>query len=352
MNLPDRKSFTTGKIWHSTYFEKNVIAIFGKPSPKNENASSEYDKFIIQPLRALSYSGVLLSERRGNGYIYSITDNDILQFISIKERNAYRFLYHYLLKVLSDSDQLMYFETFKDKCKDGNVSCEDYMELRNKFIQFLRGHTLITQDVEIRRIFPKILNIYSYANMIQGSEKGRLSKYPYIWPNLMYNRSNWRDVDKSKGITRKEASYNVIPARDYLDYQIRKAKAMINRKYPKSEIRDRYNNGSASHVHHIFPISENPELATYLENPIKLTPTQHLSLAHPDGNTHTIGRNYQELCLLTKTESIGDSLKKGEMFYSLPNFIYVVNVGLKRSLPTSVGLDRIRQEICSYYDST
>ena len=166
----------------------------------------------------------------------------------------------------------------------------------------------------------------------------------------MYNRTNWRDADKSKGITRKEASYNDIPAGDYLDYQSRKAKAMINRKYPKSEIRNHYNN--VPHVHHIFPISENPELATYLENPIKLTPTQHLSLAHPDGNTHTIDRNYQELCLLTKTESIEDSLKKGEMFYSLPNFIYIVNVGLKRSLPTSVGLDRIRQEICSYYDST
>lgn len=114
----------------------------------------------------------------------------------------------------------------------------------------------------------------------------------------MYYRSNWRNADKSKGITRKDASYNVIPAGDYLDYQIHKAKAMINRKYPKSEVRDRYNNGSASHVHHIFPISENPELATYLENLIKLTTPRHLSLAHPDGNTHTIDRNYQELCLL------------------------------------------------------
>lgn len=42
---------------------------------------------------------------------------------------------------------------------------------RNKFIQFLRGHTLITQDVEIRRIFPKILNIYSYANMSKALKK-------------------------------------------------------------------------------------------------------------------------------------------------------------------------------------
>lgn len=351
LNLPNNHSFTTSDIWNSEYFEKNVRAIFGKPSPKNENASNEYDKFIIQQLRTLYYSGVLTSEKRGQRYIYSIKNFEVLEFISIKERNAYIFLYQYLQKFLSDSGILYRFERFKDKCTNGTVSNEDYVELRNSFIQFIRGHTLINQDVEIKRVFPKILNIYAFANMIKGSERGRLSKYPFQWPDLMYNRQNWRDVNKNKNVTRREAKNVSLPVGDYLNYVVTKAKAMINKKYRESEVMDSYSNGPASHVHHIFPVFQAPELAVYLENLIKLTPTQHLSKAHPNGNTKLVDRDYQCVCLLAKSRSIEESLKLGEMFYTVPNFMYVINTGLGLSLPMHLDFNKIRQEINHYYNS-
>jgi hypothetical protein len=352
LNLPNTQSFTTSDIWNSYYFERNVTAIFGKPSPKNENASSEYDKFIIQPLRVLYYSEVLESERKGHGYSYSIKNHEILEFISIKERNSYIFLYQYLMKVLSDSGLLTFFEKFRQKCEIGDVSNEDYTELRNRFIMFMRGHTPINQDVEIRRIFPKILNIYAYAHMINGSEKGSLSKYPFQWSDLMYNRLNWRDTSKSKAITRREAeSYRDRgPSDDYFAYLINKAKALINKKYGGSEVRDKYAVGPASHVHHIFPVSTFRELATYLENLIKLTPTQHLSMAHPNGNTHLINQDYQSVCLLAKSMSIEESLKNGEMFYSVPNFVHVINTGLGLSLSTGTDFNSIRRAINNYYN--
>ena len=47
-------------------------AIFGKPSPTNESAQSEYDKFIIQPLRMLYYAKILDSRKDGSKYYYSV----------------------------------------------------------------------------------------------------------------------------------------------------------------------------------------------------------------------------------------------------------------------------------------
>jgi len=352
LNLPDSNTFTTKDIWNSQYFEKNVMAIFGKPSPKNSSASNEYDKFIIQQLRTLNYAGVLDSVKKGQGYTYSIRNFDVLQFISIKERNAYLFLYHYIHKFLSDSGLLNYFETFEDKCKKKAVTNEDYIVLRDRFIQFIRGHTPINQDVEIKRIFPKILNIYACMNGINGSVKGRLSKYEFQWSDLMYNRLNWRDRNKAKGKTRKEAKNNNLTHRYYVEYLINKAKALINKKYSVSEVKDSYSNGPASHVHHIFPVATFPKISEYLENLIKLTPTQHLSKAHPNGNTKLIDRDYQCVCLMAKSKSIEDSLNAGELFYTLPNFIHVINIGLSKSLSDSLDFNQIRIEINHYYNGT
>ena len=99
------------------YFVKNASAIFGKPSPKNKSAHSEYDKFIQQPLRMLTYAHVLDIEKRGTSNYYRIANYDILDFIATKERNAYNFLYQYIVKVLKDSNIIKFFEKFKDKCK-------------------------------------------------------------------------------------------------------------------------------------------------------------------------------------------------------------------------------------------
>lgn len=353
VNLSDNSEFKTKDIWKSDYFVNNTKAIFGKPSPKNEKASSEYDKFIIQPLRMLYYSGILESKQKGQGYIYSVKEPQLLEFISIRERNAYIFLYSYITKVLSDSGLLTYFETFRDKCKDKSIKKEDYEILKNRFIRFMRGHTPINQNVEIRRIFPKILNVYAVENFINGTEKGHLSKHTFNFPDLMYNRQNWRDVGKSKGLTRTESEERektLSQKKDFHIYLISKAKDRIRRKYNESEVKDSFSKGTASHIHHIFPIADFPQLSALLENLIKLTATQHLEKAHPKGKTQVVNRDYQCVCLLAKSESVEDSLNKGEFFYSKPQFIYVVNEGLSLSLDNSENFDSIRHEINKAYN--
>jgi len=352
--IPSKSEFTTKDIWKSNYFEKNVRAIFGKPSPKNETAQSEYDKFIIQPLRMLTYARILNSKRKGPGYIYSVNEEELLEFISIKERNAFIFLYNYIIGVLSDSGLLKFFESFKQKCEKRTIKKEDFNFLKQVFIKFMRGNTPIQQDVEIRRIFPKILNIYAVKHSINGTVVGNLSKHIFNFSDLMYNRENWRDIGKSKALTRLEAEERrktITQKKIYQSYLIEKAKDKIKKKYVDSEVRDSFAKGPAVHVHHIFPKSTHPQIATYLENLIKLTPTQHLQKAHPKGNTQIVNTDYQCVCLLAKSESIEESLNNGELFYTIPNFIFVINEGLDLELSMSINFVQIRNKINETYNT-
>ena len=169
----------------------------------------------------------------------------------------------------------------------------------------------------------------------------------------MYNKENWRDVGKAKGLTRTESedSEELIGQKKvYQNYIIEKAKGKIKKKYKESEIKDSFAQGIAVHVHHIFPLSIYPQLSQFLENLIKLTATQHLQKAHPNGNTKIIDKDYQCVCLLAKSQSIENSFNKGELFYSKPNFIYVVNEGLKLNLNPSINFQIIRDEINKAYN--
>ena len=122
MNLDPQGEFVVQDIWDMPYFVKNASAIFGKPSPKNVTAKHEYDKFIQQPLRMLAYAHVLGMEKRGTVNHYWIDNQEILDYISTKERNAYNFLYIYITKVLSDSNILKLFEKFRQACYKGSVT--------------------------------------------------------------------------------------------------------------------------------------------------------------------------------------------------------------------------------------
>lgn len=355
INLSATKpEFTYKDIWNSNYFEKNVRAIYGKPSPKNKKAHSEYDKFIVQPLRMLFYAKILSCQKTGRNSVYKIKEKDLLEFISIKERNAYLFLFHYITQILFDSGLISHFERFKTKSLNNTVTEEDFRSLKDKFIRFMKGNTPINTDVEISRIFPKILNVFSVENHIRGTEKGHLSKYTFNFSDLMYNRENWRDIGKAKGLARTEAEErkNILCQKNiYHNYLIQKAKDKIKRKYVSSEVHDSLAKGPAVHVHHIFPISTDPQLVTFLENLIKLTASQHLQEAHPNGNTRIVNKDYQCVCLLSKSESIEDSLNNGDLFYTKPNFIYVLNNGLDISLDMSLDFPAIRDEINKTYNN-
>lgn len=354
INLNPQGEFIVQDVWDMPYFIKSASAIFGKPNPKNEFASSEYDKFIQQPLRMLAYAHVLAIEKRGTKNYYRIANYDILDYIATKERNAYNFLYIYITKVLADSNVLRLFENFKTKCKNGKVTQQDYKELKDKYTRFIIGNTAINGVVEVYRIFTKIINVYAAENDIRGTEKGRLSKDIISFSDLMYNRKNWRDIDKAKAQTRQEAATaeEIKQQEDYDAYQVTKAMNLLRKIQIESEVKDQYANGDATQVHHIFPKSEFPEIAHYLENLIKLTATQHYTMAHPGNRTQVVNRDYQLVCLLAKSQTIENSLKKvGEKYYRKESFIYVVNVGLDVDLNIKLSFSDIRTQLRLIYNS-
>jgi hypothetical protein len=71
----------------------------------------------------------------------------------VRERNALKFLTHYIKHVLSDSDLYDYFETFLD-----NPNVNNFSKLKSVFEKFTIKYTSINTEVECRRIFTKILN--------------------------------------------------------------------------------------------------------------------------------------------------------------------------------------------------
>lgn len=348
--------FTKDDIWNDSYFNSNVKSIFNKPDAGNDTTRQEYDKFTSQPLRMLAYSGVLIMTKKGNKNLYHINNKAILEFIAMKERNAYVFLYHYLIKVISDSGLLNYFENFKIKCQKGTITNSDYSELKERFQRFIIGNTAINGVVEVNRIFPKILNVYSAENNIRGTIKGKLSERQIYYTDLMYNRPNWRDVNKNKSISRNEAiedheALMMEQNEAYSDYLVQKAMSMIRKMYKESEIKDQWANGEATQIHHIFPKSKFPQLAHYLENLIKLTPTQHNTKAHPSNKTDEIDKDYQLICLLAKSDSIESSLNKGEFVYRKESFIYVINTGLTELLDYSIDFKAIKKELTRIYNA-
>lgn len=354
MNLNPQSEFTVQDVWDMRYFIKSASAIFGKPNPKNASARHEYDKFIQQPLRMLAYAHVLGIEKRGNANYYTIENVNILEYIATKERNAYNFLYIYITKVLGDSNMLKPFESFKEKCKKGIVTQLDYKDLKDKYTKFIIGNTAINGEIEVYRIFTKVINVYAAENGIQGTERGFLSKDIITFSNLMYNRKNWRDIDKAKAITRQEAATAEEREQQeaYDSYQVTKAMNLLRKIQIDTEVHDQYGNGEATQVHHIFPKSEFPQIAHYLENLIKLTATQHYTKAHPSNNTQVINRDYQLVCLIAKSNTIEKSLRMyGDKYYRKESFIVVINTGLNKDLSMSLNFEEIRTQLRFLYNN-
>lgn len=348
------QSFTVNDIWNSQYFIKNAVAVFGKPIPTNPTARHEYDKFIQQPLRLLGYAHVLNVEKQGNSNIYSIANEDMLDYISRRERNTYNFLFCYFKKVMEDSGMWKFFKEFIDLSIKGEATRKEYMDLRDRFIKFIIGNTNINTSVEVRRIFPKILNIFAVDNFICGSERGSISKHPFTFSDLMYNRKNWRDIAKDKSMTRQEAAEDAIDTQQeaFNEYYIKKAISLIRKIQSESEVHDEWSNGPATQVHHIFPRSKFPQIAHYVENLILLTATQHNTKAHPNNNTQVIDREYQLVLLLAKSKTIENSLKRvGDKYYRKESFIFVINTGLSVEWSTNLSFADIRSMLIQFYNA-
>lgn len=177
------------------------------------------------------------------------------------------------------------------------------------------------------------------------------------WHDLMYNDVNWRDKGKKdKSLTRNQAKKTEIEEMNknfYIDYQVNKAiRKVRQRQGTVSEVNDELASGVATEVHHIFPKSQFPELASYFENLILLTSSQHRQKAHPRSNFQLIDREYQLVCLMAKSLTVENYIKKnGESFYSKKSFVYVVNTGTDTDeLNETATFDKIRRFIHEYYN--
>jgi hypothetical protein len=80
--------FTSSDIWHYKYTVENVESVFKKPSPDEEKAVAEYNKFFMQPMEMLAYSGVLSKTKEGRLNIYSVVRKDLLEYLALREKNT------------------------------------------------------------------------------------------------------------------------------------------------------------------------------------------------------------------------------------------------------------------------
>ncbi len=336
-----KTTFDRNDIWKNEYFVKNASFIFGKPSPRNQAANHEYDKLILQPLDLFSYAGVLSKQKIGIKNSFSIQDRKILEHIARNEKDSFLFLFCYLDKFVKDSgfrETLARFLQQQDKAS--------FNELKKKFIQFMLAYSNIGSrqsknggEVEIRRIFPKFLNIFAVYEQKKGSIHGHISDGIFLMSDLMYNRVNFRDISKLKNITRSEQEQiKHSKPNKYRDFQTQKAMKWMKRYHPYSEVHDKLY-GPTDCIHHIFPKSEFPEISYYIENLIALTSGQHTTLAHPHGNTKEIDKMYQKMCLKSKEHTIQAELQKAETQYSLPDFIFVLTKGFRQKISIPVDAD-------------
>ena len=338
--------FTSTDIWRDDYSNENVIDIFGKTDVHNAKAKNEYDKFFQQPLKALSYAKILTETKKGRQIFFTVQSRELLEYIAMKEKHALDFLNIYLEKVLSDSGIWHLFDSFFQK----NTK-ENFDNLKNKYEEFIIENTPINGKTEVRRIFTKVINPLSFKRKKHGTKGGYFSKDIVGRDELMYNRKNWRDISKKKSETREEYDLRVFNQKDreeaYVKYTLHKAKNIIKKLHGvTSEVQDEFANGEATQIHHIFMNSQYPEIASYLENLILLTATQHFTKAHPNNNTSITDRDYQLICLLAKSESV----QNYDTVYSKEDFLYVIKIGLDYEFSNNIEFDVLQTKLVEIYN--
>lgn len=345
--IATKPTFVINDIWETQYFIQNSRVVFNKPWANDKNAKNEYNKVLSQPLKLLAYSQILKVEKIKGSLTFSVNNEELLDYISRKDRNAYNFLYCYFTKVLKDSGFLKNLEEYKLEYSKSLSNARE--NLYDKYFRFISGNTPTRSRLDIRRMFHKILNIYAVEHHLPGSK----GKFIMTFSETMYNKKNWRDVNKEKSITRQETlSSQDLEKQEIINaYYVQKAIALIRKIHKESEVKDQWGIGEATHVHHIFSRAEFPELAHYVENLILLTATQHNTKAHPSNKTQQINKDYQLTCLLAKSDSIEKSLKNGEFVYRKESFIFVINTGLLVELSDKLDFGTIKTELTRIYNA-
>ena len=352
LNFPEgqKSNFTKDDLWDSDYFSKNTDMIFNKPKTHDERAKHEYDKFTAQPLKTLAFAGVLKEWREGRANHYSINEVGVLEYIALGSRNAFRFLVVYLEAVFRRSGFWQHIEAYENGyAKNPQTSKTNYAQLKKAFEKFTLGNTKIRGKTEIHRIFPKAFNPLAVSKRLPGSRKGRVTKEPYLYADLMYNDTNFRDLGKSKWMSRREYAEQKSRQEQFGEYEMQKAKGFVRKQHaPDSEVKDALAKGEATQVHHIFPSHSHTNLRSTLENLVLLTPQQHYTKAHPNNNTQQVDPDYQIVCLLAKVESVRNSEMNQDGVYSKEGLINVINEGLSLKLNSRLSFEEITNRLRQY----
>lgn len=330
----DVEYFKTSDIWFNQYTLDFVESMFKKPSPDKEIAKSEYDKFFQQPMELLAHAKILEKIKQGNRNLYKVLNYPLLEYISLRDKNALKFLSLYNEKVLRDSDMFSYFSDFFN-----NQTKQNFNRMKQKFEIDMKRRTRITTNTEIDRIFPKVLHPMAFYKNSYGSFMGHMSRDKVTLDMVMYNRLNFRDIyaqkpkDKTRNEYLEEIGYK--PDERVFIYESNKAKKQLrkfNDKFfeSKSEINDDLSGGIATNMHHIFPANQFEELSGYLENLIALTASQHFQEAHPNNNTQIIDESFQQICLIAKAGMIKWCYENipEDNIYSFDLFMDVLTIGL------------------------
>lgn len=328
--------FTSPTIWHLEYSMENVMHVFGKPDPSTQSVIDEYNKFFRQPMKMLAAAGVLSERVEGHTIYFSVVNEDMLEFIALRERNSFEFICMYVEKTLKDSGLWDAFASFYDEQTD-----EQYNNVKQKFSAFCIKYTPINTEVEANRIFTTVVNQLACNYHKKGTFRGRISPTIITLDKISYNKPNWYDnlTGKEKNVSRQDyvAQGGLIEITDSsFDYQVTRAMKYLREFITKHfdgepEVVDRYSIGQKQGaIHHIFPKNQFPQIAMYLENLIALTSAQHLQEAHPGGNTRIVDPQFQYMCLICKTNNIKKNLEGDgniPIRYNFTDFMYVLDQG-------------------------
>ena len=340
------KVFTDEDVRESPVFNSLTQDYFSK-APQ-ENAENEYNKFSSYQLGVLAFAGVL-EQISGRPKRYKVNNLEALNFIATNDFNASRFLGEYTEKFIRDNRLSEVFEIYRQSPNQDN-----YLRIKEAYWYWAKINTAVKGDDRRHtyRVLNKMFNVFCYKNHLPGENASNIINGPCPYSFLLYNRTNFRDVDMPSGMTRQQYQAEILSEVEQgglVETLLKKVKDAVKaRAKYDSEIKDpslMYTKDSGIHVHHILPRHSYPQFSISKENLISLTPGQHLSLAHTGSSTKTINHEFKIICLKKKFEDIKTSLEVHDSFYDLKEFIKIINTCFNWTLSEVASVDQIAKAL-------
>jgi hypothetical protein len=324
---PD-KVLSDADVRSSQTFCTLMQEFFSKPAPTDDKTRNEYNKVSSYQLGVLAYAGIL-EQLTTRPKTYKVANFEAIQFMASNDFNASRFLLEYTDKFIADNGLQEVFFNYQQNPNQAN-----YLLAKEAYWNWAVINTAVkgTDRKHSYRVFNKMFNVFCYKHKIPGQDASNIITGPCPYSFLIYNRDNFRDKDMPSGMTRQQYFEEVLSLIDtggVVETLLQKVKEAIKKRHGNdSEIKSSefgYAENSGVHVHHILPRHSYPEFSLTKENLIALTPGQHLSHAHIEANTRSINPEFQIVCIKQKFLQLKSSIKSDDKFYSLTNFIEVVN---------------------------